>query len=68
MKTLIAALVLSTLSAPVVAMDVSMPVPMAGISADVLFPGLDGFDRRSGLCPKIGAKIVAREGSTCGGV
>ena len=68
MKTLIAAVLLSCLSAPVLAMDAAMPLPMFGISSDVLFPGMDEFGRRSGLCPKRGAKIVAREGSTCGGV
>lgn len=68
MKTLIVALLLSSVTAPVLAMDAAMPRPLAGISSDVLFPGMDEFGRRSGLCPKIGAKLVAREGSTCGGV
>ena len=67
-KTLIAAVLLSSFSAPVLAMDTAMPLPLVGISADVLFPGIDEFGRRSGLCPKRGAKVVAREGSTCGGV
>jgi hypothetical protein len=68
MKTLIVAVLLSSLSAPVLAMDTAMPLPMIGISSEVLFPGMDEFGRRSGLCPKRGAKVVAREGSTCGGV
>lgn len=67
MKTLIAALVLSTLAAPVLAMD-APAFPMSGVvSADVLFPSVDEFGRRSGNCPKRGA-LIAREGSTCGGV
>ncbi len=68
MKTLIAALLVSTLAAPVLAME--MPLFAAdGITAsEVLFPMVDEFGRRSGNCPARGAKSVAREGSTCGGV
>ena len=68
MKTLIAALFVSTLAAPVLAME--MPLFAAdGITAsELLFPMVDDFGRRSGNCPARGAKSVAREGSTCGGV
>ena len=68
MKTLIAALILSTLSAPVLAMDASPFTAIGATTADVLFPSADEFGRRSGHCPKRGAKIAGREGSTCGGV
>jgi hypothetical protein len=65
MKTLIAALLLSTLAAPVLAMDVPM-VAIDGITAsDVLFPSVDEFGRRSGNCPS--RPGIARVGSVCGG-
>lgn len=68
MKTLIAALMLSSLSAPAaMAMDGSVALIVGGDALILPFPGMDDPGRRSGRCPKHGA-AVAHEGSACGGV
>jgi len=69
MKTLFAALLLSTLAAPVLALDLPMFAGGGVTTGDLLFPSVDEFGRRSGICPpRGGARVVAREGSPCGGV
>ena len=68
MKTVFAALLVSTLASPGLAFDVPL-FATGGVSAsDLLFPTVDEFGRRSGACPSRGAKLIAREGSACGGV
>ncbi len=74
MKTLFTALILTSLAAPVLALDLPA-VARLGVSAlDVLSPSDDAFGRRSGRCPHrpeqplVAGQVVAREGSTCGGV
>ena len=66
MKTLIAVLLLSSLSAPVLAMQGSAALITGEVVVDGLVPGADDVGRRSGNCPRRGT--VAREGSVCGGV
>lgn len=65
MKTLFAALLLSTLAAPVLALDVPLFAVAGVTSSDLLFPVEDAFGRRSGNCPS--RPGIARAGSTCGG-
>ena len=66
MKSLVTALILSTLAAPVLALH----LPVAGVAA----PSSDEFGRRSGRCPHrpeapvVPGQDIAREGSACGGV
>ena len=68
MKTLLAALILSSLAAPVLAL--TLPAP------GILAPATEDFGRRSGRCPHhpevpaISGQAAARERSTntCGGV
>jgi hypothetical protein len=62
MKTLLAAVLLSTLAAPVLAMQ----APVIDFGFNTTVPADEQVERRSGACPK--NKGVAREGSTCGGV
>ncbi len=68
MKAVIAALLLSTIAAPVLALDVSPFVGIGASSIDVQAPTVDEFGRRSGACAKHARKAIGREGSTCGGV
>ncbi len=76
MKTLIAALVLSTLTAPVMALTLPSDAMTGASATDVLAPSGDAFGRRSGACPQrpdqplLQGGAVARERSTntCGGV
>ena len=74
MKTLLTALILSSLSGPVLALNLPVGAD-AGLSVfDTLGPSADEFGRRSGRCAHrpaqvlVPGQIVAREGSTCGGV
>jgi hypothetical protein len=68
MKTLIAALLLASLSAPAaMAMEGTMDTFVGVDTFTTPAPGIDDLGRRSGRCPNKGA-FVAREGSTCGGV
>lgn len=68
MKTLFTALLLTTLAAPVLALDLPMFAASGVTSQDLLFPAAEGIDRRSGRCPSRTAKLIAGEGSACGGV
>lgn len=65
MKTLFAALILSTLTSPVLALTLTTDA-VTGVSTEE-------FGRRSGRCARhdvfvVPGQVVAREGSTCGGV
>ena len=69
MKTLFAALILSTLAAPVLALHLPVTAkPGAAASSS------DEFGRRSGRCPHhpmaplTAGQDIARSGSACGGV
>lgn len=70
MKSLVTALILSAIAAPVLALNLTAIGTETGITS----PSADQFDRRSGRCPKHPGlivnsnQIVAREGSACGGV
>jgi hypothetical protein len=70
MKALFTALILSTLAAPVLALQLPQAASDTGIAA----PSSDEFGRRSGRCPHrpeaplIAGQNIARSGSTCGGV
>lgn len=66
MKTLIAALLVSTLAAPVMAIEVPMFAADGITASELPFPSVDAFGRRSGNC--LGAKMVARVGGICNGV
>jgi hypothetical protein len=71
MKSVVAALILSTLAVPALALEAPgfavSGFAVSGLTfSEVLFPSADEFGRRSGNCPSRGAKLVAREG--CGGV
>ncbi|NBZ86605.1 hypothetical protein [Stagnihabitans tardus] len=59
MKTLIAAVLLAAVAAPVLAMDHAWTTTATGVTVDTVMPGMDILGRRSGAC---------REGSRCGGV
>lgn len=70
MKSLVTALILSAIAAPVLALNLTTIGTETGITS----PSADEFGRRSNRCPKhpgliVGtSQIVAREGSACGGV
>jgi hypothetical protein len=72
MKTLIAALILSSLTGPVLAMGLIAPANPSVLGTEA--PSADEFGRRSGRCAHhpvdllIPGQVVAREGSACGGV
>ena len=66
MKILIAAVLLSSLSAPVLALEGSLSLVASHTTAGTLTPTADEFGRRSGHCPK--RATTAREGAICGGV
>ena len=70
MKSLVTALILSTLAAPVLALH----LPVAGGDTAIAAPSSEDFGRRSGRCPhRPEAPLVigndfGRDGSGCGGV
>ena len=74
MKTLITALILSTLTGPVLALTLPGSAVSGAAVTDMLNPNADELGRRSGRCPRnpepvmLPGQVVAREGSTCGGV
>lgn len=61
MKTLIAAMLLSSLAAPVLAVERPVLTVLSADRVSVAVPSPGAVDRRSGRC-------MSREGSACGGV
>ncbi len=76
MKTLLTALILTTLTGPVLALNLPATVASGIKATEIVNPSADQIDRRSGRCPHhpeqpmIAGQAVQRERSTntCGGV